>query len=54
MQSLFFDGFISAGALFKAHVRDVLPSALTDMIRIVKTGMRKEGDIVYAVNPIKR
>ena len=31
-----FDGLISAGVLVKAHVR---PSALTEMIRMVKTGM---------------
>ena len=31
-----FDGLISASVLLKAHVR---PSALTEMIRMVKTGM---------------
>lgn len=39
-----FDGLISACVLFKSHVR---PSALTQMIGMVKTGMRIEVDIEF-------
>lgn len=39
-----FDGLISAGVLVKAHVR---PSALTEMIRMVKTGMWRDDNIEY-------
>lgn len=39
-----FDGLIFACVLFKFHVR---PSALTEMIGMVKTSMRIEVDIEY-------
>ena len=44
-----YDGLISASVLIKAHVR---PSALVEMIRMVKTGKRIEGIIVNSVKPL--